>query len=611
MGTVFFKLLNMSLTSCWLILAVVLARVILKKAPKYIRYFLWAMVAIRLICPISVESKTSLIPVNDGSTHQDIAVKIPDTEPIREYEDNDGLKFVIYDNGSRKEIFKLSMYEPVGDQVLENRKSVDVLSICGYIWLIGVIIIGAFSIFSYKNLKNRVGTSAYIWDRIWISDEVETPFILGIRNPRIYLPSSMDEEVGNQVIAHEQAHIKRKDYFWKPFGFVVATIHWFNPLVWLAYALYSRDIELICDEMVIKSFSEEEKKLYSKALVFCSVPHRIISACPIAFGESGIKSRIKAVLGYKKPTFWIVLSSFILLIVVGICFLPDPAERLVFDENTYAVSEYGNVTIDEFDEAYVRYIKEGYSESAAERAARKECYSQMVEYQLALWEGYSVTDDEIAVYIDGVKESFTIGNGQERLAELVKRYGSEDAYYEFIERTAEKKLLIDKFYAHFDERSHIDFNHMYDENNFDVIKENHKKYMESMPKVYYESDLEYIDFESYLFKVNSSMPEYVAHAYYSVNNESSEFKEIVIKDKNSGVTIQRIETELYEYYRPELIYFADVNSDGYMDILAPMGSYGESVFCTVYLYDAMQGQFVYDESYDYVNMKEVVDNAVE
>ena len=324
MATIFLKLLNMSAAASWLILAVVLLRMILKKMPKSMRCLLWAMVAVRLLCPVSMESALSLIPNPEPVTKEDLYEQRPQIE-------------------SGVEIFDESV-GPILSETLaaDPENSVNPLQVLifagSYLWIIGVAVMGMYAFISYQRVRKQVRFSVSIGENQYICDDIGTPFILGIIRPRIYLPSSMEQENLAHVVAHEKAHIKRRDHLWKPMGFAILTVYWFNPLVWLAYIMLCRDIELACDERVIREMGIQEKKAYSEALLTCSISRRMVPACPLAFGEVGVRERIQSVLQYKKPAFRMVGIATLALVLVAVCFLTDPEEKQLFGVN-YTVEE--------------------------------------------------------------------------------------------------------------------------------------------------------------------------------------------------------------------------------------------------------------------------------
>ena len=318
MPQIFIEILNMSIAASYLILAVALLRVPLKKAPKWISVLLFGIAAIRLICPFSIESVLSLIP-SANTVSPDIMVT-PNPEI------NSGIPFI--DNTINPVI--TDTFKPeIGASVNPLQLAVGFAS---YIWLVGIAVLVAHAIISYFKIKRRVRFAIRVRDNIYASEGVTSPFVLGIINPRIYIPYNMDSRDEEYVIAHEMAHIRRRDYVWKPLGYAILTLHWFNPVVWLGYILLCRDIEGACDEKVIKELGHDERASYSEALLSCSANRRIITACPLAFGEQGVKGRIKSVLNYKKPAFWIIIVALIASVVLSVVFLTDPVKE---SENVY------------------------------------------------------------------------------------------------------------------------------------------------------------------------------------------------------------------------------------------------------------------------------------
>ncbi len=308
----FLKILNMSIAACWIILAVIAARFLLKKAPKWIVVAMWGIAGLRLVCPFTIESVLSLIPSAETVPEEILYTNEPAIHT--------GVGFV-------NEVVNPVIYETLAPSVENTVKPAQsAASVAAVVWVVGMGLMLAYMAFSYIRVYARVREAAFQRDNVWVGDAVDTPFVLGVFRPRIYLPSAlaMNEVDMGYVVAHEKAHLKRRDNWWKPAGFLILAVHWFNPLVWLAYILLCRDIEFACDEKVIKALSVADRKAYSNALINCSAPRRLISACPLAFGENGVKSRIKSVLNYKKPAFWIILAAIIACIVVAVCFLTNP-----------------------------------------------------------------------------------------------------------------------------------------------------------------------------------------------------------------------------------------------------------------------------------------------
>lgn len=311
MTAVFIKILNMSINAGWLVLAVIVLRLLLRKAPKAIHVFMWGLVGIRLICPFSFESVLSLIP---------------STEPVSRYAAYSAFSAV--DDGFEK-IYSSAETIVSKSSVPEIGASADpmrvILLVACAVWITGIAVMVAYAAVSYLRILGRVREAVPNTDNTYVCDQIETPFILGVFRPRIYLPTNVGGDDIGFVIAHERAHLKRYDHVWKPLGFLLLAVYWFNPLVWVSYVLLCRDIELACDEKVIKTMGESVKKPYSMALINCSSPRSIVSSCPLAFGETGVKKRISSVLNYKKPAFWIIVVSVVAVALSAVCFLTDPA----------------------------------------------------------------------------------------------------------------------------------------------------------------------------------------------------------------------------------------------------------------------------------------------
>ena len=312
MNELFLKIINMSISASWLVLAVLILRFVLKKAPKWINVLLWGIVAIRLICPFSFESTLSLIP-----SAETIPLNIGmDTTPTI----NSGISAI---NNAVNPIISQSNTPMAGASINPLQITIGIYE---YIWIFGMIALALYTAISYWRLRRKVDTAVRYKDNIFQSENVSSPFVFGIIKPRIYLPFKMNGQDLEHVVAHEHAHIRRKDHWWKPFGFLLLTIHWFNPLMWMAYVLLCRDIELACDEKVIKELGNEQRGDYTQALVACSVNRRMIAACPLAFGEVSVKERVKSVMNYKKPAFWVIIISVIVCVGVAVCFLTNPKQ---------------------------------------------------------------------------------------------------------------------------------------------------------------------------------------------------------------------------------------------------------------------------------------------
>ena len=311
MSVIFLKLLNLSISASWLVLVVLVLRLVLKRAPKWVDVLLWGMVALRLMLPFSIESALSLIP-----SAETLSPEVVQFDPAPTI--TSGVELI--DNAVNPSLSESFAAAPLA--------SVNLLYVwtylAGWVWLIGLAAMLLYALVSYLRLRRRVSASIPLRENIYVCDEVASPFILGILRPRIYLPSALDEAQRGSVLSHERAHLARRDHWWKPLGFALLAVYWFNPLLWLAYTLLCRDIELACDERVLCGMDAGQVKDYSSALLACSVPRRMLAACPLAFGEVGVGARVKNALRYKKPAFWVVAASVAVCVVVAVCFLTDP-----------------------------------------------------------------------------------------------------------------------------------------------------------------------------------------------------------------------------------------------------------------------------------------------
>lgn len=303
MAFLFEKVVSVSIIANWLILAVILLRLLLKKAPKWIACLLWAVVAVRLICPFSIESPVSLVPETTSAIQEAVDTSLIHPE-------------IVPDNTTA-----LSPQEKISDPNVSNGSSVSVLPL---IWVCGVFLMLGYLALSYLKMRRLVREAVWEKENIWICDAVPTPFILGMIRPKIYLPSGLPEQNREYVIAHEQSHLRCKDHWWKPMAFLLLAVFWFDPLMWIAYPLVCRDIEFACDERVIRHYGLSGKKAYSEALLACSSNRKLVLACPVAFGETAVVQRIRNVLNYKKPRFWIILVSVIVIAIMAVGFLTVP-----------------------------------------------------------------------------------------------------------------------------------------------------------------------------------------------------------------------------------------------------------------------------------------------
>lgn len=314
MEGIFVKLLNMSISASVLILIAVLLRALLKRSPKWIHCLLWGLVAVRLVCPLSFESSFSLAPRADF-VETKLGVQREDGRYMNSVTDAGKALNVDLDNAQNKNLANKGN----ADRQSDWKK-------ISWTWFTGVVLLLGYAAISYLRFRKKVQASVRLRDGIYVCDNIRTPFILGVIRPGIYLPSDMDEVQTDNVIAHERAHLSRLDQVWKPLGYCLLAVYWFNPLCWLAYVLFCRDMELACDEKVIRDMDTEDKKVYSRVLLSFSDPSHRIAAGPLAFGEIGVKKRIQSVLNYRKPAFWMVGLAILALVVTSLCFLTNPKE---------------------------------------------------------------------------------------------------------------------------------------------------------------------------------------------------------------------------------------------------------------------------------------------
>lgn len=310
MSDVFLRLVNLSITAGWLILAILIIRPFLKRAPKWICCTLWGLVAIRLICPFSLESAWSLIPSSE-TIPQGIAM-----EPTPAIDS--GISPV------NKVVNPIMAKHFTANPLISANPLQIWIPILSILWIIGMVVLSVYAVVSYLMMKKQIGATIPIDENVLASDEVKSPFILGVFRPMIYVSSSMEGETLDYVLRHERAHLKRHDHWWKPLGYILLTIYWFHPMMWVAYILLCRDIEMACDEKVIRDMDKEGKAAYSQALLECNFPRKRIIVCPVAFGEVGVKERVKTVLSYKKPTFWIIGAALLTCVILAVCFLTNP-----------------------------------------------------------------------------------------------------------------------------------------------------------------------------------------------------------------------------------------------------------------------------------------------
>ena len=356
MAAVFLKLLNLSISASWLVLAVLVLRLVSKRSPKWMNVLLWGIVALRLVLPFSIESALSLIP--SAETVSPAAVQFDPAPTI-----TSGVSVI--DNAVNPSLSEHFAAVPTA--------SVNPLyvwtEIAGWVWLIGLGAMLLYALASYLRLRRRVSVSLPIQDNIYLCDAISSPFILGVVKPHIYLPSGLDEVQRQNVLSHERAHLARRDHWWKPLGFALLAVYWFNPVLWLAYTLLCRDIELACDERVIRTMDESAVKTYSTVLLACSMPRKAVITCPLAFGEVGVKERVRNALHYKKPAFWVVAASVAVCVVVAVCFLTNPEHETMKWAKNLRVDDVVRVELTIMPQATNKQYKDFNADEIAEAVA--------------------------------------------------------------------------------------------------------------------------------------------------------------------------------------------------------------------------------------------------
>ena len=360
MEMIFLNVFNRSLAAGWLILAVIVVRFLLKKAPRRLSCVLWAVVAVRLLCPFFPASSFSLIP--SGETISAEAVRFAPAPAI--------------DSGIPA--LNEALNPMIGERFAPAPgTSVNPLyiwtAVAGIVWFVGVAVMAGYALLGSLRMRSVVReavpleSGAALPDNVWLCDAVRSSFILGIVRPKIYLPSGITREQMLCILAHEQAHVERLDHCLKPFGWLLLSVYWFHPLVWIAYMLFCRDLELACDEKVVGGMDLDGRKAYSHALLACSLQRKMIFSYPLAFGEIGVRERVKGILHYRKPAGWLAAVAVLACAAVAVCFLTDPKEKA--------------------DDSKIRYLDQWYSRSdlSAETIAWLEWYNVLsAEEQLAV-----------------------------------------------------------------------------------------------------------------------------------------------------------------------------------------------------------------------------------
>lgn len=341
--------LNLAVAASWLIVVLLLLRPLLKKlAPKWVLCALWALVAVRLVCPVALQSDLSVYRLaGDAVQSSGQVTYFQDTGfcgDVR-YRPATLLPGVSAEPPSTPDstVPDATTAADAIPQPQTPTRSVD-MNLPSILWAVGIYVMLMLALAGYLSLREDVAASIPLEGNVYLCDSIKSPFVLGMFRPRIYLTSGMDEAARVCVLRHERAHLRRGDHLWKPLGFLLLAVYWYNPLVWAAYILFCRDMELACDERVIRDMAAEERAAYSQALLDCSRGRHWVAACPLAFGEVGVKTRVKAVLWYKKPAFWAVLAAVVVCAVVAVCFLTNP-KGTENEESDQSPASYQNVAL--------------------------------------------------------------------------------------------------------------------------------------------------------------------------------------------------------------------------------------------------------------------------
>lgn len=336
MEKMFIYVLDQAVTVSVVILAVILARLVLRRAPRWIVCALWAVVAIRLLVPVSIESPFSLVP----------DVQLVQTRIEAAYVQNSGnlAENAVADKTHAETILHEKMDNAKTDRNTKGSevKSRKLLGIRGaeIVWLIGIGELLLYAFGSYLRMRRKVVAAYRIESGVYVCDEVSSPFILGMFRPRIYLPSGMDEDFRECVIAHERAHLMRRDHLWKPLGYLLLAIYWFYPLCWIAYVLFCKDIEVACDERATRSRTNDWKATYCQALLFAGSGKHRIAVSPVAFGEISVRERVKGIINYKKPKPWVWLLAAAVVVVILVCFMTNPGKSS-HPKDAQTLAEFG------------------------------------------------------------------------------------------------------------------------------------------------------------------------------------------------------------------------------------------------------------------------------
>lgn len=417
MTNLFIKILSMSLTASYCIIFVCAARLLLKKAPRIFSYLLWIVVAFRLICPVSFESGFSLVGTDfvpnieyemaeqtgeagAGIEAYRVSSELEEASWDKETAYNNYLNHLTeaYMDGTETALQNSSSADFSYKQILENRNT-DLqalfFKIASYIWLIGSCLLAIYGLFTYIRLQQKIKVyarkiSSYHSIEVWQVKGLDTPFVLGFFKAAIYLPEGLSEKDCMQCLAHEYTHIRRKDHLIKQMAFLLVCVYWFNPLVWLAFYLMSKDMEMSCDEIAIKSTSLEDRKAYSGTLLELSSTTKYFSGCPLAFGANSTKARIKHIMNYKRPSFWVMILAVMLVIVcvVGLSANPkaeNEQDKIAPKNSANTVLEDANIPVDNSPNDYMKLEEKELAENKKTEAYDNDGFVKIDTDEFSVW----------------------------------------------------------------------------------------------------------------------------------------------------------------------------------------------------------------------------------
>lgn len=334
MEKIFTVICERGISAGYVILAVIVLRLLFRKSPRWVMGILWALVAIRLICPIVVESPFSVVPKGPLFDKETSNLKSEqEVQQINNLPDQN--------QTAGKQVAEIKEHTAKQDETKDfwtDKRKTDSKKMLSTIWLLGMLVLTGYGIFGSLRVEYQLRFAVPVEQQIWECDTIHTSFLWGLFHPRIYLPSGMNEETKRYVIRHERAHQKRGDHWWKVIGYVLLVIYWFQPLMWIAYWIFARDIEYACDEHVIGNLSFAERKEYAQALLLCGSGRSRRLAGPLAFGGLGVKPRIKNVLSYQKPGRGKIAISLLVCVVVSVCFLTNPKDVNGMDAEKHPVN---------------------------------------------------------------------------------------------------------------------------------------------------------------------------------------------------------------------------------------------------------------------------------